>query len=297
MFGIPKELNPEERFAQMEKNYAAFIQRIQAYDKVLDDFDKITKTQTDLSNENESIKKSVQGANDLTIAFSSQSYKSYQDLESAVKELSAKASFQQGLIDLLGKDLDRRGSSLIQVIQEQSSKVAEDLKAYAKNESLISVKNGMMEAVNSIKPKIEYLFSSMESSANTAFVLQSSIDKLSEAGQALLSQLISVQNELTGLKKDCNFDFALLRSQIQKSIDSVKDQVVTYMDNTKIEMIGSPSSMDSVKKSIASQMESIALDGSNAVLKSANNEQMIKLLEKKVENLSILMKKNEFNKM
>ena len=57
-----------------------------------------------------------------------------------------------------------------------------------------------------------------------------------------------------------------------------------------------PLSAESVKAALFKEIEALALDGKNAYLKSNNCATQLALLEKKLENLNLLIKKHELTK-
>ncbi len=296
-FGIAKELNPEERFVEMERNYSGIIQRIQAYDKVLDDFDKIVKAQNVLVSENDLLKKGLQEANELNSVLNSMLLNAQQEFRKSLQTESNRISTQENAYDLMQKGWMRSESNLISEIEEKHSVAMDSFQRYVKNETLNSVNKSLCSSIDFLNMEIYRLHDSIEKRIEKDQDLDYKIEKLSESYQSIENQTKFNQEELLCHKKDTNFMVSSLRKQIENDVSNVKDQVVTYMDNTKVEMIGSPGSLESVQRSLATRLDSITLDGSNAVLRSSNNEQMIKILEKKVEKISILMKKNEFSKM
>lgn len=297
MFGIAKDLTPEERFNEMERKYSAIIERIQSYDAVLEQFNSIQTKLDSLSHENENLKQNLKAANDLIASVNNSHLSTKQEINKSIQTLS-------GRLDDHGKDIEfdwkehlRSEAALTSKIEEKHLDALSALQGYVKNESLKSLSDKTIDGINYLHNEIFRIDGQLQKGTQKHLDLEDKVKQLADSHQSSSRTLDTLQGGLDGHKKDTAFMVASLRKQIENDVSSVKDQVVTYMDNTKIEMIGSPGSMESVQRSISNRMDSIALDGSNAVMKSSNNEQQIKLLEKKLENLSILIKKNEFAKM
>ncbi len=297
MFGIAKELSPEERFNEMEKKYSAIIERIQSYDKVLDQFEVILKTLDLLSSENVALRKGLKDAYDLIVSVNNSHLSAKQEISKNLQVIDQRMTESEKDISYAYNEHIKSKAELSSKIEERHLTALSALQEYAKNESLTSALQPLHNAVDYFHGEIASLYKLSEKGTKKHQDLDEKLQQVSDAHQITSRALTTTQIGLDGHKKDTNYMVASLRKQIENEVADVKDQVVTYMDNTKVEMIGSPGSMESVQRSISSRMDSIALDGSNAVLRSSNNEQMIKILEKKLANLAILLKKNEFAKM
>jgi chromosome segregation ATPase len=84
-------------------------------------------------------------------------------------------------------------------------------------------------------------------------------------------------------------------------INELKDQI-EYMRNSfgdKIDKLSIPAPVitqtTSITNEVAGQIEGISLDAKNAVLKSNNTEMQLKLIDKKLENVLLLLKKHELS--
>lgn len=71
--------------------------------------------------------------------------------------------------------------------------------------------------------------------------------------------------------------------------DSKIREVVKMIDD-------SPNTAEAVKKELSHMLDSVSLDGKNALLTAKNTAQQALLLEKKIENLYLLLKQYDLNK-
>jgi len=74
------------------------------------------------------------------------------------------------------------------------------------------------------------------------------------------------------------------------------DSMLKNFDKFKQEIILKPTGIEDVKKYLEQKLEVVAMDGSNAILRSANCEKHVNLLEKKIECIMLLIKKMDLNK-
>ncbi len=93
---------------------------------------------------------------------------------------------------------------------------------------------------------------------------------------------------------------ASLKTDLSNQLYGVRSSLVNdfdkKLDSLKKELKESPSAASAIKEEILSKFESVSLDGSNAVIKASNSASQVALLEKKIENLYLLIKKYEINK-
>lgn len=93
--------------------------------------------------------------------------------------------------------------------------------------------------------------------------------------------IVSVSSSITQQKVELQSELARIKSFFSDDIDQ------------KIKSIPQPviPSIEDAKKQFQAQIEPIYLDASNAKLRSSNNETKILILEKKVEQLQLLVNK------
>lgn len=82
---------------------------------------------------------------------------------------------------------------------------------------------------------------------------------------------------------------------VKRKIDDLSKDIDKKLSNFKLEIQEFPKSAESIKKDISTQLESVGLDSRNAFLKMSNSAQQIVILEKKIENIYLLLKKHELN--
>ena len=78
----------------------------------------------------------------------------------------------------------------------------------------------------------------------------------------------------------------------RKDIEQLNEKVRSQLSSFQIPQMALDS-LNALKTELLSKMEGITLDANNALLKASNSSQQIMILEKKMENLALNVKKNE----
>ncbi len=92
----------------------------------------------------------------------------------------------------------------------------------------------------------------------------------------------SVDSKIKSLEKDYSERIELLRSEVKASLLKLQSELVV-----------SPSRIFEQNNDVIKKLESAALDGTNAMLKVNNMDMNYRIIEKKIENLDIRIKKTE----
>lgn len=106
-------------------------------------------------------------------------------------------------------------------------------------------------------------------------------------------RLKSLSSELTIIKGANDILLAHSKDYLNDKLVKVNDQM-----NAKFASLPQPEKVDieAIRKQIRSDFEGMAFDAKNASLRTLNNEQKINLIEKKIDQLFLLIKQFELNK-
>lgn len=143
--------------------------------------------------------------------------------------------------------------------------------------------------IDSIEKKIVSLESKIASLTDLFGGQKYSIDRLLKESDCVPDMIQSIERVHSTAR-------AHLEEKIERTVAFVSNFISSEFAKMKMELAGSPSSFESAKSEIEKKMQSIELDASNAVLKSSNADQQIKLLERKIENISLQLKNYELSK-
>jgi len=296
-FGPVKALTPEERMDELDRKFTVILDRIQYYDKILVEFSNVKSTLSGVLSDQQAAKESTASLSDYVQASHNFAVKNAASLQSSLTSVAQQLSTVVPSIQEAKNQTAALSNNLYQAIGVVDAKHTQNSQSYVVSSDIHELDRNISNALNKV-------YSHLEINSNKIQDLGKLHNDLSQQNSELKDSLSSVNGKL-GQTNDAlaqhvkNTDFSLksIKSSSDAAIENVKDQVVSYMNATKVEMIGSPSSMESVRKEIMHKLSLTSLDGSNAVLKTNNHDQQLKIIEKKLENLSILMKKNEFDKM
>jgi hypothetical protein len=81
-----------------------------------------------------------------------------------------------------------------------------------------------------------------------------------------------------------------MESTVKNSKKQLSDEIHQIVSKAKEEFTALPASADSIKASVDQKLESAALDAKNAYLKATSAERAMAVVEKKLENLNLLIK-------
>lgn len=124
----------------------------------------------------------------------------------------------------------------------------------------------------------------------------SSVMDLDRAINELGNRVSELKDLLDKYNKEASERIKSLSLSYESKIEKLSDKVIQDIQFVKDEIIGSPSSLQSVKNEIFEKLEMASFDAQNAVLKSNNVDQQIKVQERKIENIILQIKKYELTK-
>ena len=231
-----------------------------------------------------------------------ESKKEYDDLSQKIKDFSD--ILEQEVKSLTGKIYDLKNEHLTLNSSHQDTKDTMN----ALDSSIKHIQSVVLDLKNSSKSfvKLENLevisknaSDSHKEHSDNLSLIQEKFNELEDRNNRCSTNLTQVNVDLDFFKiskenfqNDIVKKFNLLQSQVKTSID-------TNMENTLNVVADMISAIPSAPKlviedpteKIKKQVEPIQLDAKNANLRSVNNESKITLLEKKVEQLQLLLNK------
>jgi chromosome segregation ATPase len=290
----PKVLaSAEERLTEIERKYSVIQERIQAYDAVLSEF--------------ASLKAELKGNKNKIEAIAASSVSLFEELRAKTDTHVAQFQILHAKGESNAKALEDHKGYVSKFVASNNkifsdfSKIVSEIKASVDPLPLESKK--LSDSVQSQKISIETLASSHDSCKKSIEKLLTDHIKFkdaTEASQAGLAEqhakLAKTVSSLPSLQDWSNS----LYGKIQDNLLYREKQATAYVD-AKVNKLAkdfdaNPLSAEGVKAALFNEIQALALDGKNAYLKSNNCATQIALLEKKLENLNLLIKKHELNK-
>lgn len=105
-------------------------------------------------------------------------------------------------------------------------------------------------------------------------------------------EIATLKAQIAALRKE-HYQFCQQVSQdIQRNTSDITQKLQLFIQ----EIQSKPSPIPELKKQLEDKLEMVALNGTNSVLRSTNNEKQIALIEKKIEQVFLLIKQMELSK-
>lgn len=86
-------------------------------------------------------------------------------------------------------------------------------------------------------------------------------------------------------------DFSRFKFEMHQLLEAIEQKLDKKLSDAIKDISSRPSEFVQVKKSFDERLEVVAMDGSNAILRTTNCEKQLHLIEKKIEQIFLLIKK------
>lgn len=295
-FAKYEEKTIEERLASLEKSIPFFQLRIQSYDKVLDEH-------KELKNLIEEGREFYRG---LTLVTSKQSNKIDDVSKESLNKIGAISDQLKTHVNSLS-DL----KSQIQVMASDSKVFVEalrnDFESHRKNQPVVLNQYCTRDELSKTTHSILNNFSSLTDRVSMSDVKRNMLaqdvldfnEKLKKAlddQSYVLDRFLDLFDQFHSFKKDIDDKLNNQNDYIKSQTQSIVSNLLKQMEVLRYDLMSSPSSIESIKNELLQKMDSISLDSQNASIRSVNTDKQLQLQERKIENIYLILKKNEFNK-
>lgn len=293
----PEEINNfDTRLQTLEIRIVPMVEslrnRINAYDKLIAECEELSRTFSNLYSSHDNLKNIVSIiSSDLKLVkpqivnIHEQSDIRYDlhkqvisDLESKLGELKESVDFVSDQSDLKYDDLRKDLSDKINLKSDKSlvDGVYSDLKMF-----LCDLEHRLVvhqQNFNSFKEKV----SNELSAVLDASVSMSGYKKDQESFRVDMDDL---KSQISVIRNSRTTDLEAHKAKVSQDIQALKDSFSSLPDPT-----------ESLRTEFTKKLEGVSLDAKNAALRTQNSDQKIVLVEKKIENINLLLKKYELDK-
>jgi|SRR5579863_7463284 len=284
--------SPEDRLTSLEAKLPVLIERIQAYDQIIDTFATLEKTIRlfeksilDINN----IISSMSGCITMLIKKDDEIVSNAShEMNSIKKQVASIADKQADLTDLLERDIQEKQMGL--------SKLNSDIVQVA---SLAVSKSDFISMTNSLNVDVKMLKEEFTSRSNQIKDLNNALKAHSEVSKTLQYDISIVDTKVSAIDADFSAFPKELKDLDTRVTYDVNQRFMIFfekvnarLDAISTKLIPQGASLKEIKTDFEARLEAFRLDVSNSILKSGNNSQQINLLEKKLENLRLLMNKH-----
>lgn len=284
------------RMNELENKYEFMRTRIQSYDQVLEEFKNLqshlsesNQRQTEIREEIEKIIKEQGFYSKSLSRFIGTINDSWQ---ACIKDIGThKVTFSHHEEYVVGA-LKELGD----VISRVDAKIPFAAEGKAELKDLSEFKILIADQLNDVRAHLKSRIQELEDRKDEILALADTMsqheEKLNEHGKAV--QGITIW--LNKFEEKMIARFTQHAEVVGVNNKEFQERLKKAIEEVKQDILGTPSSNAAVEARILNRLEMATLDGSNAVTVARNNEEKLKLLEKKLEALSSQLKKYEITK-
>lgn len=292
-FSADQVLSAEERLDEMERKYSVIQERIQAYDQIINEFEILKK-------ESKELKSHCNQLENLTAKESGNLLSKIVELSNYLDQLKKSNENNYSIIQQFGTN------HILQI-----NKINEDINNYTLGlRDLSKDANENNKRIDVLSKSVSLLNSSLKTTSNKVEDFSESLANIAKKHDSLKKEISTVSASNIAFSQQSEHlihkipDFKDWASQVLVKTDAslqdvrleLKNKISTGIENVRTELKEDPLTVDFIKKEFKNSLESLALDSKNAYLKSNNSSQQIQLLEKKIENINLTLKKYELSK-
>ena len=208
----------------------------------------------------------------------------YQELQALKDEESFKYSTSQTLQNLKF-DIDRIDEGLTRVMANRGSdKKDMDIQ-------LQHVMEACMSSLKEFRQELGDMSTTLENYRSWMKQIRSEIEECVDT-KTFNEKISRLEDSILQLRRE--------RESVRNDFKALIDRLTADFENKlkaqKEEILAIPSEVPNLRKVMDQKLELVELNGQNSVLRSANNEKQIMLVERKIENIYQLIKKFELAK-
>jgi chromosome segregation ATPase len=150
------------------------------------------------------------------------------------------------------------------------------------------LKQELKNVTEEVRSKYQDTYEKLVSLSNKSDSHKSFAQNLSQD----LTNLLNKHEKISGSIVNLSGDITTGKEYVESSLSSLQEKLLNYI-NDSIAAIPKPviPSLDDARKALDEKLIPASLDAKNANLRSSNNEQKIYILEKKIEQLQLLLNK------
>lgn len=205
----------------------------------------------------------------------------YQELQALKEEESFKYSTSQTLQNLKF-DIDRIDEGLTRVMANRGSdKKDMDIQ-------LQHVMEACMSSLKEFRQELGDMSTTLENYRSWMKQIRSEIEECVET-KTFNEKISRLEDSILQLRRERE----AVRNDFKALIDRLTADFENKLKAQKEEILAIPSEVPNLRKVMDQKLELVELNGQNSVLRSANNEKQIMLVERKIENIYQLIKKFE----
>lgn len=222
-------------------------------------------------------------------------------ITSLTKDVSGNSSYAETKVGNLGSSISSLVADIVQIktqfdglagvvsiFSSQITALNDKTSAFASSTHVSDLKNdirALLEEVKARHQNHEEKFINLNSKIESRTAFAESIHQdLSDLRSLMMKNDSSIKNVYS--------DVALGKEYLETSLSSLQEKVLNYINDT-VSSIPQPiiPSLEDAKKAFEDKLIPVSLDAKNANIRSSNNENKLLILEKRIEQLQLLINK------
>jgi hypothetical protein len=200
----------------------------------------------------------------------------------------------ESLLSNLSVELERHQteiSSILSVISDQTRQIGDVSKQISQVAEIAPIKFNVNDIQTKQNAHIKEQTAINEAYRNELVIIKQSINQR----QAEIKALNGVHESLLSAQLDQSTQLAKQNASLSESqqakIASLRSELLGNIEQLKKDLVVSPKDILDQNAAVMKKLEIAQTDGANALLKASNVDMALKILEKKLETLSLQMKK------
>lgn len=290
-----KPETPEERISELESKFEGLLRRITAYDSIVESFrllsvhlSEVDKKNATLELKLKSLPDRIEKVNDDRLVDNAAQNNAIVNIRNAIEDYKSICDHK---IDKVNSSIQRINTTYNSFIKSLESVSKESL-------SIDDFKSYQDKSSKDLAEKLKVIADLAEMSSQALKDLKA-LSSAHEKTKAAVNDHARCIEELHDLSQKRLSDTKAMLAQseryqaenCQKQIDNIRHEIKLLGQ----ELRGSPSSIAFVRDEVMNELKGVKLEANTATIKSGNAEKEIKLLDKKIENISAKIKKNELS--
>ena len=297
IYGVVSDgsVDPLTRISELERLWPIIQSRLSAYDGLVSDVEAMRKEIITIKQKHEDLKEDVNvvdgSAKDAVAYAQSRIDFHAQSTLDSQKPLQEAISAHKSFILQIQTDAQNIKSGL----EEFKSQVFNGLASNVSKDQLQDHKDQTTNSLNVVRDVIGDLASKLAEVKAGLSVVKTGFQNHADA----LSTGLGAVNDVEGQMKSLASAYESYKTYVSTLIYNESKKVSDHVE-AKIKDLKSSSSpvaaVNALREEFVKKLEGVALDGTNAVLRSSNATNQITLLEKKIENILLRLKAVELPK-
>ncbi len=154
------------------------------------------------------------------------------------------------------------------------------------------ISDSVKTAQKSNNEALDLQFQILQQSSANICIKTADFGRLRERLQKLETEIPKMQKETIVMQEELK----VFKEEITNLVRSMSSEYERKIEAFKKEILSRPSEIAGLKKDLEEQINIVSLNGTNSMIRSTNNEKQLYLIEKKIEMINLILKKQELDR-